>query len=215
MTDSTRTKDALISSTSVIYENVFIGNAVQISEFCAIGKPSRDMTRHDRSRTTIGEKTMIGSYCLLYEGCSIGNNCLIRDYSSIGEDSILANEVKVQYRAQVNKRVSIGENSRVGGFCCNDSIIGNHCTMYGSLVHHYPKHGGCKKEKAPTLESGVIIAFGAIIAGNIIIGKNSYIGAGAIVTKDVPENSIVIGANKIFPKNLWKGRLEKTGKIDD
>lgn len=194
-----------ISPNSIVYENVTLGSGVIIEEFCVIGKPCRKRNEIAPSRTTIGDSTEIGPYSVLYEGVSIGSNCSIRDYSSIGTDSIIGDGVKVQYRAQIFKRVKIGSNCRIAGFCCNDSIIGSDCTMYGSLVHQYPAHGGCNQEKPPTVESNVIVAFGAIIAGDIVVGEGSYIAAGAVVTKNVPKESIVTGVNSILPIHSWNG----------
>jgi serine O-acetyltransferase len=53
----------------------------------------------------------------------------------------------------------------------------------------------------PIICKNVIIADGAKILGPIIIGENSVIAAGAIVTKDMPENSIIYGVNQFKPKD--------------
>jgi serine O-acetyltransferase len=48
-------------------------------------------------------------------------------------------------------------------------------------------------KRHPTLEDNVVVGSGAQILGPIVIGKNSLIGANAVVTKDVPEKSIMVG----------------------
>ncbi|GHT79449.1 hypothetical protein AGMMS50262_23150 [Bacteroidia bacterium] len=53
----------------------------------------------------------------------------------------------------------------------------------------------------PIICKNVVIADGAKILGPIIIGENSVIGAGAIITKDVPANSIAYGVNQFKPKD--------------
>lgn len=52
----------------------------------------------------------------------------------------------------------------------------------------------------PTIKSGTTISSGAKIIGDIIIGNNCIIGANAVVTKSVPNNSVVVGANKIHKR---------------
>ena len=52
---------------------------------------------------------------------------------------------------------------------------------------------GEKNGKKPIIEDGVELHANCIVIGGIIIGKNAKIGAGAVVTKDVPENAIAIG----------------------
>ncbi len=67
------------------------------------------------------------------------------------------------------------------------------------MLYHGVTLGGTGKEKNkrhPTIEDNVTIGAGALILGNITIGANSLIGAGAIVLKDVPPNSTVVGVYK-------------------
>ena len=76
------------------------------------------------------------------------------------------------------------------------TIIGNNVTMY-----HGVTLGGTGKEKGkrhPTIEDNVFIGSGAKILGNITIGKNSKIGANAVILKDVPNNSTVVGVPGII-----------------
>ncbi len=71
------------------------------------------------------------------------------------------------------------------------AIIGNGVTLYQGVTL-----GGTGKEKGkrhPTLGNNIVVGAGAKVLGNITIGDNSYIGANAVVIKDVPPNSTVVG----------------------
>ncbi|MFH1202353.1 MAG: serine O-acetyltransferase EpsC [Candidatus Omnitrophota bacterium] len=71
------------------------------------------------------------------------------------------------------------------------AIIGDNVTLYQGVTL-----GGTGKEKGkrhPTLGSNIVVGTGAKILGNITIGDNSYIGANAVVIKDIPANSTVVG----------------------
>jgi serine O-acetyltransferase len=71
------------------------------------------------------------------------------------------------------------------------TMIGNNVTLYQGVTL-----GGTGKEKGkrhPTVGDNVVIGAGAKVLGNIKIGDNSYIGSNAVVIKDVPDNSTVVG----------------------
>ncbi|MDD4909464.1 MAG: serine O-acetyltransferase [Candidatus Omnitrophica bacterium] len=71
------------------------------------------------------------------------------------------------------------------------SILGDNITLYQGVTL-----GGTGKEKGkrhPTLGNNVVIGAGAKVLGNIAVGDNSYVGANAVVIKDVPPNSTVVG----------------------
>jgi serine O-acetyltransferase len=71
------------------------------------------------------------------------------------------------------------------------AIIGDNVTLYQGVTL-----GGTGKEKGkrhPTIGNNVVIGTGAKVLGNIKIGDNSYIGANAVVIRDVPDNSTVVG----------------------
>lgn len=71
------------------------------------------------------------------------------------------------------------------------SVVGKNVTLYQGVTL-----GGTGKEKGkrhPNIEDNVVVGTGAKILGNITVGENSYIGANAVVLKDVPPNSTVVG----------------------
>jgi serine O-acetyltransferase len=71
------------------------------------------------------------------------------------------------------------------------TIIGDNVTLYQGVTL-----GGTGKERGkrhPTLGNNIVVGTGAKVLGNITIGDNSYIGANAVVIKDVPPNSTVVG----------------------
>jgi serine O-acetyltransferase len=77
--------------------------------------------------------------------------------------------------------VVIGETAEVG----RDCTLYQGVTLGGTSLQHGKRH--------PTLEEGVVVGAGAKIIGAIVIGSRSKIAAGAVVVKDVPPNSTVVG----------------------
>ena len=84
--------------------------------------------------------------------------------------------------------VVIGETSEIG----NNVTIYHNVTL-GGISPSINSNEQRDVKRHPTLEDNVVVGSGAQILGPIIIGKNSLIGSNAVVTKDVPEKSIMVG----------------------
>ena len=127
----------------------------------------------------IGEKTVIYDQVNLYK-CKIGKNCKIDAFVYIEEGVKIGDECKIRPFVFIPTGVIIGNRVFIGPgvIFTNDK---------------YPKVKGKWKLKRIIVEDDVSIGAGAVILPGIRIGKGALIGAGAVVTKDVPVNAIVAG----------------------
>jgi len=97
--------------------------------------------------------------------------------------------IEIHPGAQIGKKFFIDHG--MGVVIGETAIVGDNVLLYQGVTL-----GGTGKEtgkRHPTLGSNVVVGAGAKILGNIIIGDNSYIGANAVVIKNVPANSTVVG----------------------
>ena len=84
--------------------------------------------------------------------------------------------------------VVIGETSDIG-----DNVTIYHMVTLGGISPSINSNDQREVKRHPTLQDNVVVGSGAQVLGPIIIGKNAKIGANAVVTKNVPENGIMIG----------------------
>tara|TARA_B100000674_G_scaffold485597_1_gene492690 strand:- start:449 stop:1015 length:567 start_codon:yes stop_codon:yes gene_type:complete len=84
--------------------------------------------------------------------------------------------------------VVIGETSEIG-----DNVTIYHMVTLGGISPSINSDSQRQIKRHPTLMDNVVVGSGAQILGPVIIGKNSLIGANAVVTKDVPEKSVMVG----------------------
>ena len=84
--------------------------------------------------------------------------------------------------------VVIGETSEIG-----DNVTIYHNVTLGGISPSINSNDQRNQKRHPTLQENVVVGSGAQILGPVIIGKNSLIGANAVVTKDVPDKSIMVG----------------------
>ena len=84
--------------------------------------------------------------------------------------------------------VVIGETSEI-----KDNVTIYHMVTLGGIAPSVNSNDQRNVKRHPTLEDNVIVGSGAQVLGPIVVGKNAKIGANAVVTKDVPENAVMIG----------------------
>jgi serine O-acetyltransferase len=106
--------------------------------------------------------------------------------------------------ANMDKSVLFAHHARgctvVAAKICKNVVIFQNVTI-GSNMRYHKIHNKWENVGTPILAENVIVADGAKVFGPIIIGENTVIGAGAIITKNIPPNSIAYGVNQYKPKN--------------
>ena len=130
----------------------------------------------------IGKDTKIWNFVNLY-GCKIGNNCNICSYVEIQSDVVIGNNVIISSHSFICSLVTIED----------DVFIGHHVVTINDKNPPSFRRTGSKAEWEKTLiRKGAVIGSGAVLFP-VTIGKNAIVGAGAVVTKNVPDNAIVVG----------------------
>ena len=125
----------------------------------------------------------------------IGQNVKIWHYSYVGENTEIGDNVKIGSLVHIDYNVKIGANSMIEGavYIPPLSRIGSNVFIgpAAALTNDpFPPSG---KMIGVTIEDGAIIGSRAVIKAGVTIGKNSVVAMGAVVTKDVPSNTVVVG----------------------
>lgn len=149
----------------------------------------------------IGEGSKVWHFCNLY-GCKIGKNTQIGSYCEIKKEVVIGDNCRFQAHIFVPERTKIG----------NNVFVGPRVTFLND------KHPTAKKTIAGTYETNpviiedeVSIGGGAIILPGVKIGKNAIVGGGAVVTKDIPPYSVVIGNPARVVGDVRDKKYEKFG----
>jgi serine O-acetyltransferase len=105
---------------------------------------------------------------------------------------------------EIDKSVLFAHHARgciiVASKICENVVIYQNVTI-GSNMRYHKNNSEWENIGCPIIGKNVVICDGAKILGQIIIGENSVVGAGAIITKDMPANSIIYGINQFKPKD--------------
>ncbi len=163
-----------------------------------IGKPPRGSKEGDL-RLSIGKNGHIRPFTTLYAGSTIGDHFQTGQGVSIREDNGIGNYVSVGTNSVLEFGNRIGDFSRIHSNCFMEmTTIGKYVFIGPNVVFtddphpmECPKYKECKG--GAVVEDYARIGANSTILPGIRIGRNSLVGAGSVVTKDVPPDSVVAG----------------------
>ena len=135
----------------------------------------------DVKTSAIGLNTRIWQYAVVFVDAQIGEYCNICAHTLIESDVIIGNNVTVKSGVYIWDGMRIEDNV----------FLGPNATLANDPMPRSRKYP--EKFSGITLKKGCSIGANATILPGITIGENAMVGAGAVVTKDVPSNAVVVG----------------------
>jgi acetyltransferase-like isoleucine patch superfamily enzyme len=176
---------------------VLLGKNVRCDEGAIVGYLS---PRSGVSRILkIGDGSIIRSGTVIYAGSTIGehletgHNVVIREENEIGSHFAIWNNSVIDYGCKIGNGVKIHCNCYIAQF----TTIEDGVFLAPGVTIANDMHPGCPDSKpcmrGPTLKAGVQIGVNVTIVPFVTIGERSLVGSGAVVTRDVPPESVVYG----------------------
>lgn len=186
------------ASNAVIYPGVTFAGLYSLGPFVIVGHPSQDDPTGEQP-TLIGEDAIIRSHTVIYSGNRIGTSfrtghgVLVREANKIGDDVSIGSGTVVEHHVRIGNGVRLHSNVFVPEF----SILEDGCWLGPNVVvtnAKYPRSPRVKDElRGAHIERGAKIGANATLLPGVRIGRDALVGAGAVVTKDVPAGAVVAG----------------------
>jgi acetyltransferase-like isoleucine patch superfamily enzyme len=183
---------------SVIHPNVIWDGDFVVGPFAIIGQPTRGRAPGDIP-THFGAGAHISSHSVIYAGNRIGRNfrcghgALVREDNEIGDDVSIGSGANVEHHIRVGHRVRMHSNV----FVAELSILEEECWLGPNVVltnARYPASPTTKQELVgPHIEARAKIGANTTILPGVRVGADALVGAGAVVTVDVPPGAVVVG----------------------
>ncbi len=141
----------------------------------------------EKKGVTLGKNTKVYEPANLFN-CKIGDNCIIGMFAEVGNTEI-GNNCKIEASAFIPKGVIIEDNVFIGPHVCfvNDKKP-RACSESGEV-----KSNSDWKVGKTIVKKGASIGANSTILCDVTIGENAMIGAGSVVVKDIPANTVVVG----------------------
>lgn len=135
----------------------------------------------------IGKNTKIWHFCHVQSKASIGYDCVLGQNVNVGPGAVIGDRVKIQNNVSVYDGVTLEDDVFVGPSAVFTNVLNPR-----SFVNR-------KNEFSPTLvKQGASIGANATIVCGTTVGKYAFVGAGAVVTHDVPDYAVVVGVPAKF-----------------
>jgi acetyltransferase-like isoleucine patch superfamily enzyme len=194
-----------VGANAVIYPGTVIGAGCQIGDNVVLGKqpalsPRSTAKREELPPLELGEGTIVSTGAVVFAGTRIGARAVVGDQSCIRERCELGDDVVVGRGSLVENDTTIGARTKIQAnayvtaystleddvFIAPCVVTTNDNFMGRTEKRHALRHG-------PTIRRAARVGGGAIPLPGIEVGEEAFIGAGAVVTKDVPPRAVVVG----------------------
>jgi len=189
----TRTTDGV-----QLYAGVVLGVGADLQAPCIVGKPPRGHSEGELP-LTIGRDAVVRPFTTIYAGSAIGDRFQTGQCVSIREDNTFGDDVSIGTCAQLEFGNRIGSRVRIHSGCflemvtIEDDVFVGPNTVFTDDSHpaNCPRYRDCR--------GGALVRRRARIGANVTIlpgveiGEDSLVGAGSVVTDDVPPGAVVVG----------------------
>jgi acetyltransferase-like isoleucine patch superfamily enzyme len=197
---------AEIHETAVVYPGTMLGEGVKVLEHAVVGKqpslsPRSTAKREPLPPAEIGDGTIVSTGAIVFAGSRIGARVIVGDQSCIRERVDIGDDVVVGRGVLVENDTTIGALTKIQAeaYITAYSTLEDNVFIAPCVVTTNDNFMGRTERrhdliKGPTIRRGARVGGGAILCPGIVVGEEAFVGAGAVVTKNVEPRMLVIGS---------------------
>jgi acetyltransferase-like isoleucine patch superfamily enzyme len=196
---------AEIHETAVVYPGTVLGEGVKVLEHAVVGKqpilsPRSTAKRDPLPPTELGAGTIVSTGAVVFAGSTIGERVILGDQSCVRERVTIGDDVVVGRGSLVENDTTIGAMTKIqaDAYITAYSTLEDNVFIAPCVVTTNDNFMGRTERRhdliaGPTIRRGARIGGGVVLCPGIEIGEEAFVGAGAVVTKDVPARMVVVG----------------------
>ncbi|MBA3844198.1 MAG: N-acetyltransferase [Actinobacteria bacterium] len=194
-----------IHPTATVYPGTVLGDGVRVLENAVVGKQpslgaSSTASREPLPPAEIGGGTVISTGAIVFAGSSVGTACIVGDQSCIRERVTLGDNCILGRGSLIENDTTVGDGTRIqaGAYITAYSTLEEDVFIAPCVVTTNDNYMGRTERRrtemrGPTIRRSARVGGGVIICPGVEIGEEAFVGAGAVVTKDVPPRKLVVG----------------------
>ena len=195
-----------IHPSAIVHPGTVLGEGVRVLEHAVVGKqpalsPRSTAQREDLPPTVLGAGTVVSTGAVLFAGTTIGARVIVGDQSCVRERVAIADDVVVGRGSLVENDTTIGELTKIQAeaYITAYSTLEDNVFIAPCVVTTNDNFMGRTERRhelieGPTIRRGARVGGAAVLLPGIEIGEEAFVGAGAIVNRDVPARAVVVGS---------------------
>ncbi len=195
-----------IHPSAIVHPGTVLGEGVKVLEHAVVGKqptlsPRSTAKREPLPPAVLGDGTIVSTGAIVFAGTTIGARVILGDQSCVRERVTIGDDVVVGRGSLVENDTTIGALTKIqaDAYITAYSTLEDNVFIAPCVVTTNDNWMGRTEQrfgnvKGPTIRRGARIGGGAILCPGVEIGEEAFVGAGAVVTKDVPPRVVVVGS---------------------
>jgi acetyltransferase-like isoleucine patch superfamily enzyme len=194
-----------VHPTAIVYPGTVLGEGVKVLEHAVVGKqpslsPRSTTKREELAPAEIGDGTIVSTGAVVFAGAKVGARVILGDQSCVRERVLVGDDVVIGRGSLVENDTTIGAMTKIqaDAYITAYSTLEEHVFVAPCVVTTNDNFMGRTERrheliKGPTIRRGARIGGGAILLPGVEVGEEAFVGAGAVVTRDVEPRMIVVG----------------------
>jgi acetyltransferase-like isoleucine patch superfamily enzyme len=196
---------AEVAETAIVYPGTVLGDGCRILDYAVVGKqptlgPRSTAEREDLPPLELGPGTIVSTGAIIFAGSRIGARVIVGDQACVRERCDVGDDVVIGRGALVENDTTVGTLTKIQA----DAYITAYSTLEDNvfiaprvITTNDNSMGRTERRhalrKGPTIRRGARVGAGAVLCPAVEIGEEAFVGAGAVVVKDVPPRVVVVG----------------------
>jgi acetyltransferase-like isoleucine patch superfamily enzyme len=197
---------AEIHPTAVVHPGTVLGDGVKVLEYAVVGKqpalsPRSTASREPLPPAEIGDDSIVSTGAIVFAGTRIGARAILGDQSCVRERVTLGDDVVVGRGSLVENDTTIGSSTKIQADAyitaystLEDDVFVAPCVVTTNDNFMGRTERRHELRRGPTIRRGARIGGGAILLPGVEVGEEAFVGAGAVVTRNVPPRKLVVGS---------------------
>jgi acetyltransferase-like isoleucine patch superfamily enzyme len=210
---------AEIAPSAVVYPGTVLGEGVKILDGAVVGKqptlsPRSTTKREDLPPAELGDGTIVSTGAIVFAGTRLGARVIIGDQACVRERVEIGDDVVIGRGSLVENDTTVGALTKIqaDAYITAYSTLEDEVFIAPCVVTTNDDFMGRTERrhelvKGPTIRRRARVGGGAVLCPGVEIGEEAFVGAGAVVTKDVPPRVVVVGNPARVLRNVPEDEL--------